>query len=177
MFIKGRRLNHGTSVAGINTSVSRAHTPQARSRLGLQVHPSPPAQRGTSRSRRAASNVEDDDEDADNDADADGDIDDQEESGDPEDKGLYCFCQKMSYGEVRWLYSRLETGTKVYVALQMIGCDNDNCPYQWVSDQLLSPPFPGRFVPGHDLDNIPAGHYVPNFITLDLVPLTDYFID
>ena len=42
----------------------------------------------------------DEDAEGDNDADADGD-DDPEDSGDPEDKELYCYCQKMSYGEVR----------------------------------------------------------------------------
>ncbi|KAI5123408.1 hypothetical protein M0805_006114 [Coniferiporia weirii] len=106
---KRRRLNTGASVASINTTASRGHTPQARSRLAQQVHPSPPP---PSRSRRPSSFVGDEDVDGDNDADADGDIDDPEESGDPEDKTLYCYCMKTSYGE-------------------MVGCDNDNCPYQW----------------------------------------------
>ncbi|KAF8838624.1 hypothetical protein BDN67DRAFT_933447 [Paxillus ammoniavirescens] len=35
-----------------------------------------------------------------------------EEGDDGEDKELYCFCQKLSYGE-------------------MIACDNSDCPYQW----------------------------------------------
>ncbi|KIJ69873.1 hypothetical protein HYDPIDRAFT_78556 [Hydnomerulius pinastri MD-312] len=35
-----------------------------------------------------------------------------EEGDDGEDKELYCFCQKLSYGE-------------------MIACDNPDCPYQW----------------------------------------------
>lgn len=37
-----------------------------------------------------------------------------EEGDDGDDKEIYCFCQKLSYGE-------------------MIACDNPDCPYQWVS--------------------------------------------
>jgi hypothetical protein len=33
--------------------------------------------------------------------------------GEEEDHGLYCICQKQSYGE-------------------MVGCDDDGCDYQWV---------------------------------------------
>jgi inhibitor of growth protein 3 len=33
--------------------------------------------------------------------------------GEEEDHGLYCICQKQSYGE-------------------MVGCDDDNCEFQWV---------------------------------------------
>lgn len=43
-----------------------------------------------------------------------GDGDEGEEGDDGDDKELYCFCQKLSYGE-------------------MIACDNPDCPYQWVS--------------------------------------------
>lgn len=46
--------------------------------------------------------------------DAEGEEVDGEEGDDGEDKELYCFCQKLSYGE-------------------MIACDNAGCPYQWVS--------------------------------------------
>jgi hypothetical protein len=48
--------------------------------------------------------------DADGEADADGEPDDR----------LYCICQQKSYGE-------------------MIGCDNDECPYEWVRLFLDSP--------------------------------------
>ncbi|EJD03861.1 uncharacterized protein FOMMEDRAFT_83591 [Fomitiporia mediterranea MF3/22] len=106
-----RRLNTGAAVASISANVSRAHTPQARSRLSQQVHPSPPPPPAASRSRRIATPAVDEDDEGE-DADADGDVDDQDESGDPEDKGLYCYCQKVSYGE-------------------MIACDNDSCPYEW----------------------------------------------
>ncbi|CAK5265259.1 unnamed protein product [Mycena citricolor] len=37
---------------------------------------------------------------------------DVEEDGEGEDEGLYCFCQKQSYGD-------------------MIACDNDDCPTEW----------------------------------------------
>jgi hypothetical protein len=56
-------------------------------------------------------------------SDADGDEDEPMEFGDPEadaegeaegDDQLYCTCQQKSYGE-------------------MIGCDNEKCPYEWVS--------------------------------------------
>jgi len=41
-----------------------------------------------------------------------GDEGEGEEGDDGDDKELYCFCQKLSYGE-------------------MIACDNPDCPYQW----------------------------------------------
>jgi len=96
-----RRTNTVTSA----TTSSRAHTPQARTRQTHQARPSP------SRGRRPPSSLGDEDAEGEEDADADADADDQE-SGDPEDKELYCYCQKMSYGE-------------------MIACDNDDCPFQW----------------------------------------------
>lgn len=43
-----------------------------------------------------------------------GDEGEGEEGDDGDDKELYCFCQKLSYGE-------------------MIACDNPDCFYQWVS--------------------------------------------
>lgn len=49
--------------------------------------------------------------------DAEGEDVDGEEGEDGEDKELYCFCQKLSYGE-------------------MIACDNSGCPYQWVSAEF-----------------------------------------
>ncbi|KAG9317711.1 hypothetical protein JVU11DRAFT_1924 [Chiua virens] len=44
--------------------------------------------------------------------DGEGDEGEGEEGDDGDDKELYCFCQKLSYGE-------------------MIACDNPDCPYQW----------------------------------------------
>ncbi|PCH40944.1 hypothetical protein WOLCODRAFT_24379 [Wolfiporia cocos MD-104 SS10] len=90
-----------------------------RSRLGQQVsvRPSP------LRSRRAtASSGADPDEDAEGEDDVDDAL---EEGGDAEDKELYCFCQKLSYGE-------------------MIACDNPNCRYQWFHLPCvnLKPPLP-----------------------------------
>jgi len=52
------------------------------------------------------------DADADADGEAEGDDDSSKEIGDPDDTTLYCYCRKMSYGE-------------------MVGCDNDDCPYEW----------------------------------------------
>ncbi|KZT71557.1 hypothetical protein DAEQUDRAFT_744233 [Daedalea quercina L-15889] len=49
--------------------------------------------------------------DADEDAEGEDDLE-MEESGDADDKEVYCTCQRMSYGE-------------------MIACDNPSCRYQW----------------------------------------------
>ncbi len=68
-----------------------------RSRLSQQVHlRNSPAARG----RRGTASVG---PEADEDAEGEDDIEEDvgEESGDAEDKSLYCVCQKMSYGEVR----------------------------------------------------------------------------
>lgn len=43
-----------------------------------------------------------------------GEEENEENGDDGEDKEIYCFCRKLSYGE-------------------MIACDNPECPYQWVS--------------------------------------------
>lgn len=66
-----------------------------RSRLSQQVHPRP----SPLRSRRVTASAG---LDADEDAEGEEDLEDAtEEGGDAEDKELYCFCQKLSYGEVR----------------------------------------------------------------------------
>jgi hypothetical protein len=74
-----------------NAPVTLTHVPSARSRLSsqMQTRPSPPV----SRRGRASAPPDEDfemDEDADDGGDDNGDQDDQE----------YCFCRKMSYGEV-----------------------------------------------------------------------------
>ncbi|OBZ70433.1 Chromatin modification-related protein png1 [Grifola frondosa] len=64
--------------------------------------------------------------DQDEDAEGEEDLEDAtEEGGDAEDKELYCFCQKLSYGE-------------------MIACDNPDCRYQWFHLPCvnLKPPLP-----------------------------------
>lgn len=78
-----------------------------RSRLSQQVHTA-----GSGRGRRAAASLG---PDADEDAEGEDDVEDEamDDGADAEDKELYCFCQRLSYGE-------------------MIGCDNAECPYQWV---------------------------------------------
>ena len=85
-----------------------------RSRLSQQVHPAT-----TGRGRRATASVG---PDADEDAEGEEDVEDDgmEDNGDADDQALYCFCQKMSYGE-------------------MIACDYPDCPYQWVRVLRLSP--------------------------------------
>lgn len=55
-----------------------------------------------------------------------------EEEDSTEDKNLYCLCQKLSYGTVsigrpRCSHPRLTIGR-----VQMVGCDNTECSYQWV---------------------------------------------
>ncbi|OJT05402.1 Chromatin modification-related protein YNG2 [Trametes pubescens] len=75
------------------------------------------------RSRRTHNTTGGPDED---DAEGDEDMDEAGEDGaDAEDQELYCYCQKLSYGE-------------------MIACDNDGCRYQWfhLSCVNLKPPLP-----------------------------------
>ncbi|KAF9001762.1 hypothetical protein BDQ17DRAFT_1426419 [Cyathus striatus] len=72
---------------------------------------------GASRlSKQIIPEPDDVDMDAEGEEDAEGEIDGEgenfEEGDEGEDERLYCFCQKQSYGD-------------------MIGCDNDNCPYEW----------------------------------------------
>lgn len=96
-----RRRTNSMAPLGSPAAVGE-HTPTGRSRLS-QAHTrqASPA----SRSRRATSELV-------KDIDGDGDEEMEDQSADPEDKTLYCTCQQYSYGK-------------------MIGCDNDNCPYQW----------------------------------------------
>ena len=77
------------------------------------------------------------------DEDAEGEDDVEEGNGDEdednEDKTLYCFCQKMSYGEVRacaviFAFIFRMTNEPVH---QMVACDNTECTYQWASIALV----------------------------------------
>ncbi|EKM53645.1 uncharacterized protein PHACADRAFT_163954 [Phanerochaete carnosa HHB-10118-sp] len=90
-----------------------------RSRLGQQVM--------TGRGRRATASVG---PEADEDAEGEDDVEDEamEENGDQEDEQVYCFCQKLSYGE-------------------MVGCDNEDCRYQWfhLNCVNLKPPLPDQW--------------------------------
>ncbi|KAJ7882260.1 hypothetical protein B0H14DRAFT_3082510 [Mycena olivaceomarginata] len=52
---------------------------------------------------------------------------DVDAEGEDEDENQYCFCQKQSYGD-------------------MIACDNDDCPYEWVRPSVLSVPSCDRTV-------------------------------
>lgn len=81
---------------------SSGYSSGQRSRLSQQVHP----RQSPLRSRRVTASAG---LDADEDAEGEDDLDDaMEEGGDAEDKELYCFCQKLSYGEVRGLRSACE---------------------------------------------------------------------
>ncbi|KII94649.1 hypothetical protein PLICRDRAFT_33459 [Plicaturopsis crispa FD-325 SS-3] len=100
---KKRKLTAATTNASIKlpspapvAPAPSLHGTTQRSRLSQQVHPP----------RATPSDADAEGED-DMDEGADG-----EEGGDQEDKEIYCFCQKLSYGE-------------------MIACDNQDCPYQW----------------------------------------------
>ncbi|KAI9068440.1 hypothetical protein FKP32DRAFT_1561604 [Trametes sanguinea] len=89
-----------------------------KSGLSRQVHP----RHSPMRSRRTHASTGLDEEDAE----GEDDLDEAgEEGGDAEDQELYCYCQKLSYGE-------------------MIACDNDGCRYQWfhLSCVNLKPPLP-----------------------------------
>jgi hypothetical protein len=63
-------------------------TTYSRSRLSNQLHP-------RSNRRSAATLIQDDE-----DMDAEGEDDDEADAEEGEDKGIYCFCQQMSHGEV-----------------------------------------------------------------------------
>ncbi|OCH94269.1 hypothetical protein OBBRIDRAFT_817293 [Obba rivulosa] len=120
---KKRRVTATASAASIKLP-SPAPVPASaytgtgqRSRLS-QVHP-----RQSPRSRRVTASAG---LDADEDAEGEEDLEEgMEEGGDAEDKELYCFCQKLSYGE-------------------MIACDNPDCRYQWFHLPCvnLKPPLP-----------------------------------
>ncbi|KAI0082507.1 hypothetical protein K474DRAFT_1694352 [Panus rudis PR-1116 ss-1] len=93
-----------------------------RSRLSQQVARSSPARQ--QRASRVPATP-----DADEDAEGDEDVEDTtEDNGDVEDKELYCFCRKLSYGE-------------------MIACDNPDCRYQWFHLPCvnLKAPLPGTW--------------------------------
>lgn len=105
------------------------------------------------RSRRFTASAGLDDEDAEGEEDEVG-----EDGGDAEDQELYCYCQKLSYGEVRPSASCVAharavaagcavPGCEVVVeggdadhrlrgVVQMIACDNEECKYQWVRQGL-----------------------------------------
>lgn len=64
---------------------------------------------------------------------AEEDAEGEEDDGNEEDKNLYCFCQKLSYGTVGILECRQYHCTLFTICCaQMVGCDDDDCRYQWV---------------------------------------------
>ncbi|THH12711.1 hypothetical protein EW146_g7440 [Bondarzewia mesenterica] len=114
---KRRRIAAGASAAAIklpSPAPVSLQVPAQRSRTSSH-RPSP------ARGRRAVSSLGPDE-----DAEGEEDIEEAGEEGeDNEDKSLYCFCQKMSYGE-------------------MVACDNPDCAYQWFHLPCvnLKPPLP-----------------------------------
>ncbi|KAL4247124.1 ING family protein [Abortiporus biennis] len=120
------------------TSASISGAVTARSRLSQQVtaRNSPTPRHGQRRgggggieptSSAAANVVEDEDAVGEEDVDENGE-DGGEDGADVDDTELYCFCRKLSYGE-------------------MIGCDNPACRYQWfhLTCVNLKPPLPDRW--------------------------------
>ncbi|OSD04569.1 hypothetical protein PYCCODRAFT_1423979 [Trametes coccinea BRFM310] len=107
-------VSSGSFGGGSGASVSGTQ----KSGLSRQVHP----RHSPMRSRRTHTSTGLDEEDAEGEEDLD---EAGEEGGDAEDQELYCYCQKLSYGE-------------------MIACDNDGCRYQWfhLSCVNLKPPLP-----------------------------------
>ncbi|KAG9051028.1 Histone acetyltransferase complex subunit [Tulasnella sp. UAMH 9824] len=130
---KRRRVGGVSGSTGTvsNTPVvlSQVVPPPRQSRLAqsnantnsMSARPSPPVQS----SRRGAPSrlLQTHNDDA-----AGDDHDDPDDPTDPEDKQLYCFCRKLSYGE-------------------MIACDNDNCHYQWFHLPCvgIKPPLPEKW--------------------------------
>ena len=58
---------------------------------------------------------------------------------DPEDNERWCFCNQVSYGEVRRVVNPYEQELIGSSCLQMVACDNDKCPRQWVRLSLIPP--------------------------------------
>jgi len=117
---KKRRLGPSASHTSIKLPSPAPVNQYARSRLSQQAHP----RNSPTRARRAISPFG-----ADEDAEGEEDLEENgEEGGDPEDQHLYCFCQKLSYGE-------------------MVACDNKQCPYQWFHLPCvgMKPPLPEQF--------------------------------
>jgi chromatin modification-related protein YNG2 len=87
----GRRVTVGAPIEIPSPAPSVSYPSQRSSRLATAQSRDSPM-----RMRRLTPSVQDDD------AEGEDDIEDGgEEGADPEDKTLYCFCQKLSYGEVR----------------------------------------------------------------------------
>jgi len=63
---------------------------------------------------------------------ADEDGEGEEDDGNEEDKNLYCFCQKLSYGTVGIQRNRSQLTWLTIGYPQMVGCDDEDCRYQWV---------------------------------------------
>ncbi|KAI9000752.1 hypothetical protein BD414DRAFT_511408 [Trametes punicea] len=111
-------VSSGTYGGGGGGGGSGSSAGTQKSGLSRQVHP----RQSPMRSRRTHASAGLDEEDAEGEEDLD---EAGEDNGDAEDQELYCYCQKLSYGE-------------------MIACDNEGCRYQWfhLSCVNLKPPLP-----------------------------------
>lgn len=111
-----------------------------RTRLAQQQSHRPPPVR----SRQIQQEIAGPDEDAEGEDDVEEGNGDEDE--DNEDKTLYCFCQKMSYGEV-CVVSVLSIMMLILIITnfyQMVACDNSECTYQWVGSFRVNITIPFR---------------------------------
>jgi len=115
---KRRKVTQTQSIGSIKLpSPAPIAAAPTRARLAQQqFHRASPTRTSA---RRASTPLANDEEDAEGEDDVEENIDDND------DEALYCFCQKPSYGE-------------------MIGCENDECNYEWfhLDCVKLKPPLP-----------------------------------
>jgi chromatin modification-related protein YNG2 len=64
---------------------------------------------------------------------ADEDGEGEDDDGNEEDGNLYCFCQKLSYGTVGIRRRRSQHTWLTIDYPQMVGCDDEDCRFQWVT--------------------------------------------
>ncbi|KAI0036470.1 hypothetical protein K488DRAFT_75992 [Vararia minispora EC-137] len=118
---KRRKLGQTQSVAAIKLpSPAPMAAAPTRARIAQQQSHRPSPARGVA-ARKATSPLGDED--------AEGEDDDEAMAdGNDDDEALYCFCQKPSYGE-------------------MIGCENDECAYEWfhLDCVKVKPPLPDHW--------------------------------
>lgn len=104
---------------GMRANAKGAGNKQGRSQLQpLAPYPT---------SRPGEEDAEGEDEDAD--AEGEEDLGVEYDETNAEDPTLYCFCQRVSYGNVRPIL--LPSGIKLTSIVQMIACDNPDCRYEW----------------------------------------------
>lgn len=124
------------------TPLSSAPTPASTASASAAHHKSKSAhKKGAAKAGSKKKEEEEDEEEEEEDADAEGEEDWGAEADETnaDDPTLYCFCHRVSYGNVSvlWLPNHLREKlslTTIYTAFlstQMIACDNPNCKYEW----------------------------------------------